>query len=406
MSIIGIVAEFDPFHRGHACLVREIRRLCGEESTVVAAMSGDFTQRGGCASFDRHTRAELALRGGVDLVVELPLPWAVSSAESFALGGIRALLSAGVDTLAFGSECGEIAKLERVAAALERADYPQKLRKALTSGRSFASARQQALTELVGEDAAVLEHPNDLLGVSYLAAARKLGANLKAVAIQRKGAAHNAGQPEDGIASASAIRSLLLKGETETALALLPESSRDVLRREMAEGNGPADLKWNERAVLTRLRLMTPEDFLRLPDCSEGLENRLYRAAQQARSLEEFYELARSKRYPHARIRRLALWAYLGMEAADRPESLPYLRVLGMNEKGQALLRREKKRCPVEVLTKPAAVKKLDNAARRLFALEVRAADLRRLCLPSLSRSQGGQEWRTGPVRTQSDTGG
>lgn len=405
MCTIGIVAEFDPFHRGHAYLVQEARRLCGEESTVVAAMSGDFTQRGGCASFDRHTRAELALRGGVDLVVELPLPWAISSAEAFALGGIRALLAAGVDTLAFGSECGEAARLERVAKALESAEYPQKLRTALTSGCSFAAARQKALTELVGEDAAVLEHPNDLLGVSYLAAARKLGANLKAVAIGRKGAAHNAAQVEDGIASASAIRSLLLRGETETAFALLPESSGDLLRREMAAGNGPADLKWNERAVLTRLRLMTPEDFLCLPDCSEGLENRLYRAAQQACSLEEFYALARSKRYPHARIRRLALWAYLGLEASDRPDSLPYLRVLGMNEKGQALLHREKKRCPVEVLTKPAAVKKLDNAARRLFALEVRAADLRRLCLPELAASQGGQEWRSGPVRIKPDFG-
>lgn len=396
MAIVGIVAEFDPFHRGHAYLIEEVRRRC-PGAVVVAAMSGDFTQRGGCASFDRHIRTELALRGGADLVVELPLPWAISSAEAFATGGVSALLAAGIDTLAFGSECGDAARLERLAAALEHPDYPAALKQALTAGCSFAAARQRTLEVLVGQDAKLLENPNDLLGVSYIAALRAAKAEVTVIAIPRKGAAHNAAEAVEGFSSASAIRSLLREGRAEQALDAMPLTGRTTLQRALMVGKGPADLHNNERAVLTRLRLMSPEDFLRLPDVSEGLENRLYRAAQSARSLEQFYELARSKRYPLARIRRLALWAYLGLEVADRPEKLPYLRILGMNDRGQAVLHDQKKSVPL--LTKPAQVRRMSEEARRLFGLEVRAADLWQLCLPTLDHAEGGSEWRSGPVR-------
>lgn len=396
MSIIGIVTEFDPFHLGHAHLVEQVRRQFGPETTVVAAMSGDFTQRGSCASFDRHLRAQLALLGGVDLVVELPLPWAISSAEAFGQGGILALLAAGVEGLAFGSECGDVDRLGRVACALESPDYPARLKEALTAGTSFAAARQAALTTLVGEEARLLEGPNDLLGVSYLAALRRAGAALSVTAIPRRGPGHNASQAVGGLSSASTIRALLRQGAVEQALTALPVPCRAPVQQAMERGMGPADLCHNQRGLLTRLRCMTPADFLQLPDCSEGLENRLFRAAQAARSLEELYALARSKRYPMARIRRMVLWAYLGLTAAHRPNTLPYLRVLGMNDRGRAQLHRIKKAVPL--LTKPAAVSHISPPAQALFALEVRANDLWRLCLPDLSHSAGGQEWRSGPV--------
>lgn len=397
MSIIGIVAEFDPFHKGHEYLIAQARSHCGGDAIVAAAMSGDFTQRGSCASFDRHVRTELALRGGADLVVELPLPWAISSAEAFAQGGIAALLAAGIDTLAFGSECADVSRLERIAAALEDPAYPDALKQALTAGCSFAAARQRALEMLIGPDAKLLEQPNDLLGVSYLAALRRAKANVNVIAIPRKGPCHNASAPSGGLSSASAIRSMLCSGRQNAALAAVPFSCRSTLERALTVGKGPADLHNNERAVLTRLRLMTPEDFLRLPDVSEGLENRLYRAAQSARSLDGFYDLARSKRYPLARIRRLTLWAYLGLEAADRPDTLPYLRILGMNSRGQEVLHRRKKAVPL--LTKPTQARQMGAAAKHLFSLEVRAADLWQLCLPTLDHCEGGSEWRSSPIR-------
>ncbi|MCD8146351.1 MAG: nucleotidyltransferase family protein [Clostridiales bacterium] len=178
----------------------------------------------------------------------------------------------------------------------------------------------------------------------------------------------------------------------------LPEPARPVLRREWEAGLTPASLEHCQRAVLYRLRMMRPEDFTTLPDCSEGLEHRLYRAAQQATSLEEFYTLAKTKRYAHARIRRLALWAFLGMTAADRPERLPYVRVLGLNDRGREVLHTTKKNCPVPILTKPAAARRLDEAGQRLFALEQRGTDLWRLCLPGLKHSAAGSGWTTGPV--------
>ncbi|MCD7927635.1 MAG: nucleotidyltransferase family protein [Oscillospiraceae bacterium] len=234
--------------------------------------------------------------------------------------------------------------------------------------------------------------------MAYLDAIERLGAGMTAVAVPRVGPGHDSQENWEGYASASALRWLLLAGEMEQVLNALPELARPVLRREWEAGLTPASLEHCQRAVLYRLRMMSVEDFVALPDCSEGLEHRLYRAAQQAASLEEFYTLAKTKRYAHARIRRLALWAFLGMTSRDRPERLPYVRVLGLNDRGREVLHSAKATCPVPILTKPAAARRLDGAGQRLFALEQRGADLWRLCLPGLEHSAAGSGWTTGPV--------
>lgn len=399
MKTIGIIAEFDPFHRGHAYLAAEAHRRCGADGAVVAAMSGHFTQRAAPAALRPLARAEMALAGGVDLVLELPLPWAVSSAERFALGGVQVLAAAGCDALAFGSECGDIALLRRCAAALESPDYSAALRAALGTGVSFAAARQSAVAALAGEEtAAVLSRPNDLLGVSYLCAIRRLGVSMEPIAVPRVGAAHNAPAPEDGYASASAIRALLRAGQLSEAAALLPEESGKILRREWEAGLAAPSLEHCARGVLYRLRQMTEADFRALPDCSEGLEHRLYAAAQAAASPEEFCRLVKTKRYAYSRVRRLLLWTFLGLEKADIPAALPYLRVLGLNPAGQALLRRCQREGALPVLTRPTAVRRLSPEAQRLFQLELRSEDLWRLCLPALDCAAGGQGWRATPV--------
>ncbi|MCD7828818.1 MAG: nucleotidyltransferase family protein [Clostridiales bacterium] len=398
MACIGIVAEFDPFHRGHAHLLARARQIV-PEAPVVVALSGHYTQRGGTAALSPWARAEMALRCGADLVAELPLPWAISSAEGFAWGGVSVLAALGADTLVFGSESGDAAALALVAECLRREDCQALLRQELAGGIPYAAARQRAAAALLGENAAsVLTGPNDLLGVAYLDAIGRLGAEMTAVAVPRVGPKHDSQESREGYTSASALRRLLLAGELEQTLDALPEPARPVLRREWEAGLAPASLERCQRAVLYRLRMMGPEDFAALPDCSEGLEHRLYRAAQRATSLEEFYALAKTKRYAHARIRRLALWAFLGMTAADRPERLPYVRVLGMNARGREVLHTAKKTCPVPILTKPAAARRLDETGQRLFALEQRGADLWRLCLPGLEHSAAGSGWTTGPV--------
>ena len=189
MRVFGIICEYNPFHRGHEWQIDELRRLAGEEEcAVVCAMSGDFVQRGDFAIERAHARAEAAVRGGADLVLELPLPWAISSAEGFARGGVSILAATGVvDTLAFGSECGNAAKLQRAAKALLRAEFPDALREELAKGLSFAAARESAARALIGEDAAVLREPNDILGVEYCKALLQSGEPHPRAAHERRG---------------------------------------------------------------------------------------------------------------------------------------------------------------------------------------------------------------------------
>lgn len=176
MKAVGIVAEYNPFHSGHRYQIRKIREIFGAETPVAAVMSGDFVQRGEAASYDKFTRAEAAVRGGVSLVIELPLPWSLSSAESFARGGVGLLGAAGViDALSFGSESGDLSALEKTAAVLDTPEFAEALKRELTGGTPFAAARARAARALLGESAAVLDTPNDLLAVEYICAAAKLG---------------------------------------------------------------------------------------------------------------------------------------------------------------------------------------------------------------------------------------
>ena len=384
MPVAGIVAEFDPFHLGHQYLIGEVRRRLGQETPVVVALSGSFTQRGGAAICSPIARAEMALRGGADLVLELPLPFATASAETFARGGIDTLLATGVvDTLCFGSETGDVVPLRRMAGALEGAEFPQALRDLAAQGLPFAAARQKALERVLGEK--LPQGANDLLATEYL---RFWPAERAALAVQRRDGGHGGGQ------SASRVRQLLLAGDWSGAAQLLPPASLEILRREQQRGRCPGSLFWTERAVLYRLRTMTETDFSAIADCTEGLEHRLVRSAAQAASLEELYALAKSKRYAHARIRRIALRAFLGITAL--PDRVPYLRVLGADARGLELLRDMKTRSTLPVVTKPAHGRKLEGETGDLFTQGRRADDLWGLCLER--PIPGGWSWSEGPV--------
>ena len=396
MRVFGIICEYNPFHRGHKWQIDELRRLAGEEeSAVVCAMSGNFVQRGDFAIERMHARAEAAVRGGADLVLELPLPWAISSAEGFARGGVSVLRAASVvDTLAFGSECGDAAKLQRAAKALLRVDFPDALREELAKGLPFAAARESAARALIGEYAAVLREPNDILGVEYCKALLQSSSAIEPLAIPRKAVGHNEGAAE-GFASASHIRALLANGED--ASAYLTAESAAIYVRERAAGRAPVTMENAERAVLSRLRAMREEDFARYDSGNEGLYRRFYGAARTAASVDELLSAVKTKRYAYARLRRLLLAAYLGV-AADVPPEVPYLRVLACSERGRKLLKTIKKTGSAPVLTKSADVRVLGEEAQRLFALTARAADQYVLAYPELRAAGGGSAWTEGPV--------
>lgn len=397
MRVFGIICEYNPFHRGHKWQIDELRRLAGEEEyAVVCAMSGDFVQRGDFAIERAHARAEAAVRGGADLVLELPLSWAISSAEGFARGGVSILAATGVvDTLAFGSECGNAAKLQRAAKALLRADFPDALREELAKGRSFAAARESAARALIGEDAAVLREPNDILGVEYCKALLQSGSTIAPLAILRKVVGHNGGAAK-GFASASHIRELLTNGED--ASAYLTAESAAIYARECAAGRAPVTMQNAERAVLSRLRAMCEEDFVRYDSGNEGLYRRFYDAARTAASVDELLSAVKTKRYAYARLRRMLLAAYLDVTAADVPPEVPYLRVLACNGRGRKLLKTIKKAGSAPVLTKSADVRALSEEAQKLFALTARAADQYVLAYPELRAARGSSAWTEGPV--------
>ncbi len=396
----GIIIEYNPMHSGHLHLMAETRRLLGADTAVVCAMSGDFVQRGDFAVVGRRARAKAAVQSGADLVLELPLPWAVSSAERFADGGVQTLAATGLVThLAFGSECGDAAALMEIAACLDSELYRAGLRRFLGAGMSFAACRQAAVRGILGpEKAALLETPNNILAVEYCKSLLRRESAIRPLTVPRRGAAHDGTAQEGEDPSASAIRALLRRGARETALALMAPAMRTAYEEEAAAGRAPVFAETCQRAVLARLRTMTVQDFAALDEGREGLCNRLYSASRTAASVAEVLEAAKTKRYAYARLRRMVLWAYLGITPAGFPAEVPYLRVLAANGTGRALLSKMRKTASVPVLTKPADVRRLGQAAQELFALEARAADLYALGYPDLSAAVGGKAWREGPV--------
>lgn len=395
MAAAGIITEYDPLHMGHVHLMAEARRLLGPDTGIICVMSGNYVQRGDFAIVDKFARAAAAVQSGADLVLELPVPWALSSAEGFAAGAVELLKATGAVThLVFGSEGGDAAPLVRCAEALCAEDFPGKLREELKCGDSFPAARQRALSALVTEeDAAALSRPNDTLGVEYCKALR--GSGIQPVAVPRRGAGHNSETAGDGFVSASAIRALIRRGEEEAALGLMAPAMAAAYREEQAAGRAPAALAGCERAVLARLRFLEEADWAALDPGNEGLYRRFARTSRSAASAAELLETVKTKRYPLARLRRMVFRAYLGLPPAP-PGKPAYLRVLAANRRGTVLLAGMRKTAALPVLTKPAAVRRLGPEAQSLFGLEARADRLYALACPDPAAVP--DEWRTGPV--------
>jgi len=395
MKVAGIVAEYNPFHTGHAHQIAVTRAAMGGDCAVVAVMSGNWVQQADCAVADKWTRAQLALMGGADLVLELPTVWAMSSAESFARGAVSILHACGVvDAISFGSECGDVDKLCWVAQCLDSEAYRAALTPLLDKGESFAACRQRAVEQVLGrEPGSLLAKPNNNLGVEYIRALNALKSEIKPMTVLRQGAGHNEMTNKEAFRSATQLREEIAVENWNEVEEYLPCGGLEVLK-----GASRPSLLRAERAILARLRTMTAEDWGKLPDSgeTEGLTRRLERSGRTCADLADFFERAKTRRFTHARLRRLVLWAYLGLSAADVPETPPYIRVLGSNERGRRVLAQMRKKAALPVITKPAHVKRLDGDARRLFELERRCTDLYDLCMDTVPAP--GREWTCGPV--------
>ena len=331
MAVVGIICEYNPFHNGHLRQLMQIRQRLGADTAIVCLMSGRFVQRGDAALFAPAVRAAAAADCGADLVLELPATHSLRSAEGFAAGGVDILSRLGVvDTLCFGAEHADTAALLQTARMLCSADYDAALRTALQTRGSYAAAREQALRTL-GGDGALLQRPNDILAAEYCKAILQQGSRMQPLCITRGGDYHSMEADAEN-PSATAVRALWPDGGWR---ALVPEAAA----RHYA-GAETFTLAAGERAVLARLRGMTPAQWQDVPYGAEGLWRCVYKAVQRAGSVEEIIETAKSKRYVRTRLQRMVLCAYLGLTAAELTRRAEYVRVLALGSGGGALLRR------------------------------------------------------------------
>lgn len=359
MKVSGIVCEYNPFHNGHLYHIEETRR--NGATYIVCVMSGNFVQRGDVAVLDKFTRAELAVQSGADLVIELPVPYCLSSAENFARGAVYLLDSIGcVDEISFGSESGDI---EEIISAMNKADeviQSENVKKLMQNGYTYPRAVSEILREIDKESAEIISEPNNILALEYLRALKCFKSDIKPFTVKRSGTLHDSGETSGDFASASYIREHL-----ESARNFVPEIWADVIE------SGTADIKRLEKAILYKIRTADDEEIAGTAD-SGGLIERIY--GNTAQSLDELFDSVKSKNCTMARVRRVILSLLIGI---PKIQCLPpYARVLAFNERGREILALTKKTKKIPVGTSLAKLCRLNCDAHFFAELESRATDI------------------------------
>lgn len=373
-KVLGIIAEYNPFHNGHLYHLQNSINITGADYTV-AVISGNFTQRGSTSLIDKWTKTEIALKNGIDLVIELPLIYSISSAENFAMGSIKILNSLGVvDYISFGAENDDISILNDIANILyqEPREYKNILSHELNKGLSFPKARENALLMYLNDIktfSQVLSSPNNILGIEYIKALKKTRSNITPIAIKRYGTGYNDMNLNDNIASATAIRDIIKNKGFDILKNLVPENCFDIIFENEKIGHIIPDLLVFEKQIIYLLRKMSTEEIANLPDVSEGLEFAIKNSCNSCNSIVEFLNAIKSKRYTHTRLQRILLYALLGITKKDMLNSKkvnPYVRILGFNKKGKYLLSEASRSNPkLEIVT---SVKKyMDSCNNKLL---------------------------------------
>ena len=356
MRIVGVVSEYNPFHKGHAWHLSQARQLSGADY-VVAVMSSCFTQRGEAACLSPRDRAETALRCGADAVIALPAFWAVRDAEHFALGGVSLIHGMGADAVSFGAETADAQLLRRAAALLELPDeaFCAAVQRHLAAGKPHPAAVSAAAQERSPELGALLQSPNNTLAVCYLRAMYRLRAELDVYPVARTGDYHATALTEGVLPSATALRGCMQRGDWASAASGMPAEALPAVTSAALDGRihrqGALD-----QALLYRLRTMTDDEWRSLPGLSEGIEDRLRDAAQKASTREELLALAKTRRYPHARLSRLCAHALLHItqDMLDETPLPPAAWLLGFRDGAQPLLSHISKHMPL--ISKASAV--------------------------------------------------
>ena len=345
-KVVGIIAEYNPFHNGHSYHIQNTKAQTGADF-VVAVMTGNFTQRGNTSVINKWEKTKMALNGNADLVVELPTIYSVSSAENFANGAVKILNELGiVDTISFGMEADDISTLNNIANVLvnEPPEYKTILEHELGKGNSFPKARENALMMYLNDIkryANVVKGSNNILAIEYLKALKKQKSSIVPFGIKREKVYYNSTKIIDEYASATGIRNLLLHNQLEEVRKVVPAKSYSILLNNLRQGTYVLDIIAYNDEIIYKLRSMTVKQIANLPDVSEGLEYLIKEVSNKTNNLIELINGIKSKRYTQTRIQRILLYALLGITKKDMEMSkkiTPYIRVLGCSEKGKMLL--------------------------------------------------------------------
>ncbi len=381
MKISAVICEFNPFHLGHKYLIDNIKKNVATHT--VGIMSSNFTQRGEPSIISKMARTQIALKEGLDLIIEIPTIWSTASAEKYAFAGVYIANSLGcVDNLCFASETGNIKPLKIVSDTINSESFNIHIQKYLSTGITFAKARQLSIKEILGENySSFLIHPNNILAIEYLKALSKLNSKITPYTIKRIGIYHNSTETFQNFASASYIRNLI-KNKNQDFFKYVPKSSYEIISGEIASFNAPADINLIERAVLSNLRTMSKEEISNLYDISEGIEGRIFKFSKISSSLNELIQNIKTKRYTMSRIKRIILYSFLGITKYYSDLPITYIRVLGFNSKGLEILKKVKKSSSLPIITKFSEITNLDNISKTLFDKECLCTDLYNMSLP------------------------
>ena len=383
-KVVGIIAEYNPFHNGHSYHIQNTKALTGADF-VVAVMTGNFTQRGNTSVVDKWEKTKMTLNGGADLVLELPTIYSISSAENFANGGVRVLNTLGiVDSISFGMEADDISTLNNIANVLymEPPEYKAILEHELSKGNSFPKARENALMMYLNDIkryANVLKGSNNILAIEYLKALKKQKSNLVPIGVKREKVYYNSTKIIDEYASATGIRNLLLHNQLEEVRKVVPAKSYNILLNNIRQGTYVLDITAYNNEIIYKLRSMTIKEIANLPDVNEGLEYLIKDASNKTNNLIELINKVKSKRYTQTRVQRILLYALLGITKKDMEISkkmTPYIRVLGCSENGKMLLSQINSKAKVITSFKKFEKTNKNRKIKRMLEIDKKATDI------------------------------
>lgn len=379
MKVAAIISEYNPFHMGHEYQINEIRRMLGDDTAIIAIMSGNFTQRAEPAVCDKTLRAQAAVECGANLVLELPFPFCMSSAEFFAKSGVRIADQIGVvDYLAFGSESGDITEISDIASVMMSSEYELTLQTLIENSEykeyGYPELCQIALARIYGREITRdFFTPNNILGIEYIKAIYELGGRITPITIKREGSGyHDIINPMSEYQSATAIREELASGNI-SALDYVPKNAKEIYLKAINDGKMPSDVSRLDLSVISSFRLNSPAENGEIHDAAGGLYNRLCDLSAEANSISSLTSMAETKKYTRTRIKR-AIWnTYFGVTSSDVRLLPSYTQVLAMDSVGRSLLKRIKKMSDFPVITKPSSYRELGEEICRQKELSNKA---------------------------------